>query len=292
MKIETRRLDLVTISILVIIPLVCIIVFMLPVETQRTLQVYTTVFSPVNFITAIFVHGDLQHLVGNVVVFILVGCLTYFLNKKAKRDRFLLISLLTILFVLPLVYYPLLLLLNHLIFHLELASFGLSLTVSGLIGYIIPSLTVFLGRIPDLNINQTRFFLSTVFLTGMMIVFPYVGSNFYNIAVFSATIVLAFSVGLNEFSEILKFSRTNTRNRKWAFAIFLILLLYLLLLAFLFPSEIVQSSGFVVDILAHYFGIFFGLIVPSLILKPWGSRENMLSGVELNRLTRNEPNSR
>jgi len=82
-----------------------------------------------------------------------------------------------------------------------------------------------------------------------MIAFPYIDSNFYNIAVFSATIILAFSVGLNEFSEILKFSRINTRNRKLAFAIFLILLLYLLLLAFLFPSEIVQSSGFVVDIL-------------------------------------------
>lgn len=265
MKIETRRLDLVTISILVTVPLVCIIVFMLPVETQRTLQAYTTVFSPVNFITAIFVHGNLQHLVGNVAVFILVGCLTYFLNKKAKRERFLLISLLTILFVLPLIYYPLLLLLNYLIFHLELASFGLSLTVSGLIGYIIPSLIVFRNQIRDLNINQTRFFLSIVFLTGMMISFPYVDSNFYNIAVFSATIILAFSVGLNEFSEILKFSRTNTRNRKWASITFLILLLYLLLLAFLFPSEIVQPSGFVVDILAHHFGIFFGLIVPSLI---------------------------
>ena len=94
---------------------------------------------------------------------------------------------------------------------------------------------------------------------------PYIDSNFYNISVFLATSILAFLVGIKEFSEILKFNQRNIKNRKKTFAIFLILLVYLGLLALLFPSEIMQSSGFIVDILAHYFGVFFGLIVPTLL---------------------------
>ena len=239
--------------------------FLLPEEIQHKLQVNVTVFNPLTFITAMFVHGNPEHLVSNVSVYFLVGYLSYFLNNRANRDKFFLASLLMFLFVLPLVYYPFLLFLNLQFLHLQFVSRGLSLMVSGLIGFVIPSLIIFLKQIPDLKINYLRFFLSIVFLTGSLMAFSYLMSSLYNMVVFFTLIVIGFLVGVKEVSQILRFGHGNKKNTRMVLTSFLILLVYFILLPFLFPTNIVQSSGEIVDIIAHYFGVFFGLLLPYLI---------------------------
>lgn len=70
-----------------------------------------------------------------------------------------------------------------------------------------------------------------------------------------------------ELLKILDFGRKGSKEEKnKALAIFLSLSVYFFFLSFLFPANIVQSSGNIVNIFAHFSGVFFGLLFGYFVL--------------------------
>jgi hypothetical protein len=166
-------------------------------------------------------------------------------------------------------YYPFMFLLTLSVFHFGWVSFGLSLVVAGLIGLLIPSLIIFLNKELKLQINSPKLFLSLTCLTGLMIIFPYFRLEFYYLILTLSLIGLGLYLGKSEIFKIWSFigsAKRLEKGRKEAFAVLLVFFIHFVGVLLLFPSNIVQSSGMIVNIFAHYFGVFFGLFVPYYLL--------------------------
>lgn len=267
---NSRFSNYLTLSVVLgLIPLICVLVFFLPVDIQESLMVNVTILNPLTFVTSVFVHGGFEHLAGNGSVYFLVASLAYCINRKSGHERFFLYSFLAVLFVSPLLYYPILFLLNFWVFHFTFVSFGLSLVVASLIGLLIPSLIIFLNEGLELKINPQRFLLSIICLTGVLMLLPYLKLEFYNLTVLFALMILGSYIGRSELSRISQFianTKKEKRAKNGAIATISILVVYAACVALLFPTTIVQASGSIVDIFAHYFGVFFGLLVPYYLI--------------------------
>ena len=267
MRTEQKQ-ELIILSLFVLVPLVCVVVFFLPVEMQDFLKVRHDSVNPLVFITSVFVHADSSHLVANVVAYLVIGALVYGISKKGKKQLYFLYSFLLVVILLPLMYHPLFIFMNHLIFHLSYVSCGLSLIVGGLIGLIIPSLGALFNQEPSLKVNWPIFFLASVFLTGSVVIFPYLSSKLYDVTVFVLLTAIGVFLFSRELLKILNFGRKGSKeDKKRALGIFLSLSVYFFFLSFLFPANIVQSSGNIVDIFAHFFSVFFGLLVGYFMLE-------------------------
>lgn len=267
MRTEQKQ-ELIILSLFVLVPLVCVIVFFLPVEMQDFLKVRHDSVNPLAFITSVFVHADSAHLVANVVAYLVIGALVIGISKKGKKQLYFLYSFLLVVILLPLMYHPLFIFMNNLIFHLSYVSCGLSLIVGGLIGLIIPSLGALFNQEPSLKVNWPIFFLASVFLTGSVVIFPYLSSKLYDVTVFVLLTVIGVFLFSRELLRILNFGRKGSKeDKKRAVGIFLSLSVYFFFLSVLFPANIVQSTGNVVDIFAHFFSVFFGLLVGYFMLE-------------------------
>ncbi len=137
---KPERNTLAILLILAIIPIICSAVFLLPQSIQDDLKLNTQNTEALTVITSTFVHADINHLLGNIVVFEVFGFLLLFINRVSLNIKFLLASLLAIIFLLPIFYNIAFIWLANTLFSNNLSSFGLSTLVSGLIGLLVPSL--------------------------------------------------------------------------------------------------------------------------------------------------------
>lgn len=267
MKTEKQQ-DLLIWSVFVSIAVLCLFVFLLPTNFQELLKFRFDIWNPITFITSTFVHADISHLVANIIAYFLVGSLVIVINWKSKKQKTFFHSFLLIIFILPLSYGAIFLIMNKLILQLPFVSFGLSLVIGGLLGLVIPSLTSLSQCEPRLELNWSMFFLSSVCLTGSVAIFPYLSSILYNLAVFSLLTIVGILVIINELFKIVDFGRKGNREKKVkAFTFLLILSFYFVFLSFLFPETIVQTSGNIVNTFAHFFGVYFGLTIGYLVLQ-------------------------
>lgn len=264
-----KRLDAVDVTILlmlVCVPLICIGVFFLPVDIQNSLVMRSDSLNPLTFITSIFIHGTAEHLIGNIVVFLMVSTILYVVNKLSQGERFFLLSLVLIVLLLPLFYGIVFLILNNVYFPFSFSSFGLSLVDSGLIGLVVPTLMYLLSRESSLRVNKSRFFCLCFCFTSTVILLPYAWASFYVVTLLFLLVGLGILLGAKEMLEIRNLAKMGSKKGKFkALLVFFSLLTYFIFLVVLFPSNILQSPGKITNIFAHYFGVFFGLFVGMLI---------------------------
>ena len=268
MKTEKEQ-ELLTLLLVILIPLLCVLVFFLPVETQDFLKARYDNLNPLTFITSVFVHADVLHLVANVGTYLMISALVYVINKKAKRQAFFLCLFLIVVVLLPLLSHAFFVFLNKAILHVPFVSCGLSVVVGGLIGLIIPSLGALFNQEPNLKVNWPIFFIGSVFLTGSVVIFPYLHLELYDMTVLHAMhACMGIFLFARESLKILDFGRKGSKeDKKKASGIFLSLAVYFLFLTFLFPAKIVQPSGNIVNIFVHFLGVFFGLLFGYFMLQ-------------------------
>lgn len=266
MKPERNTLGI--LLILIIIPLVCLAFFLLPQDAQNGMKLNTQNTDAITVITSTFIHGDVNHLLGNIVVFELFGFLLLLINRVSLNTKFLLASLLAIIFLLPIFYNISFVLLANALFLNNLSSFGLSTLVGGLIGLLVPSLVFMFKAELKKPMFVALFFMGLFFLTGSIIIYPYL-SNTWSILFF----LLLFSLGtcllFFPFYKAIGYGiRLNGKSEIKRIAIVSIsIFLLFTFLSGLFPTNIVQENGkSIVNIFAHYFGVFFGLTIPSAYL--------------------------
>jgi membrane associated rhomboid family serine protease len=258
-----RRLeckDFVMLMIVTVVSLICVLVFILPLVLQNALKVRHSIFDPVRYITASFVHGDVQHLAFNLVFFAFFTLVLYYISKKAGKERLLFCSIPLMFLLLPLLNYSLLYYGG--IFRTIEYGFGLSLTDSGIIGLTIPFLTYYFR-------SRIEKFRSLLFVISMaLLTFSLILSSLSNTFLLTAvSLVSGLGCGFLVFPTVLIFMNRSLRlraTRLEAYIALLALVFYFPSVASLFPAIIVSERG-VTDILSHYIGLLFGIIPFSLL---------------------------
>lgn len=261
--------DFILIAVVIIVVMSCIIVFFLPLEIQDLLKVRHKIFNPVTYLTASFVHGNLEHLGLNLIVFILFAFSLYFINRRVGRQKFFLYSILAMFVVLPLISYTLLFGIG--IYQSIEFGFGLSLVDSGLIGVTVPSLVLFF-RDKIEEFSSYMFSLSMTLLTFCLVILPFSSSQLF-LLIFCA--LSGFLIGMREFRRIMKFMiesfKQGRRTRLMESSILLYTLFsYAISILGLFPFNIVLQGG-LTDIISHYIGLLFGIFpfsIYSIVVHP------------------------
>lgn len=248
------------IAIVSTVSIVCIGVFLLPLEIQNMLKVRHAIFNPLTYITASFVHDDLQHLGFNLFGFILFTFLLYSINKKVSKQKIFFYSLLMMFVVLPLLNYGLLF--YSAIYKSIEFGHGLSLVGSSIIGFTVPSLILFFkGRLE--KFNPMLFLLSMSLLTLCLIFLPYAtSSSQLLLSVFCA--ILGFVFGMLEFRKIWRFVAESFKQRDRtrmieSYMVVVTLWFYFVSILSLFPPNIASQIG-ITDIISHYIGLLFGIV--------------------------------
>lgn len=259
---KLQRLDLAILVIFIGMTICCIAVFLLPTDVQVTLKANTTNPNPLAWFTSTFVHENNSHLISNLVVLLISGMSLFALNKNSKR--FLFISVLLVIFGLPFIFGA--------IFQLVCSFYGwilvydgLSTVVSGLLGLIVFSfISYFKEELQTPKYNWICF-LSILLLTFSTISFAYI-VDLYSFSLFLTTFIAGFALLFLTFRKVFFMTKIDLKQEKKKIAIGLgVLFVYVILIAMAFPSNILQSTG-IVNILAHYAGLLFGMFVSLIAL--------------------------
>jgi membrane associated rhomboid family serine protease len=258
------RADLSILFVLAVVPVLCVVVFYLPLSIQYSLAAKGETLDPFRYITSGFVHGNLLHLLNNLLGFLLFGLLVFGLNKVAGSQKFLFYCLMWVIFLVPLLNGLVVFAFSDSIFKGALSgySIGLSLIAGGVMGLVVPSILSLLHVELENKVFRGALFLGLLMLSGSFIIFVYLGSSlFWRIFFGTLTVVGVLLVCLS-FSIVIR----NVRRgfNQWIFMklslVIFALLLYFSLMPWLFPAQIVIPNLGVVNIFAHYFGVSFGML--------------------------------
>ncbi|MBC7129710.1 rhomboid family intramembrane serine protease [Candidatus Bathyarchaeota archaeon] len=252
--------DIMVFTFFALVSALCFIVFLLPIEVQELLKARSDNWNLLTFFTSTFVHANFEHLVGNVLAFLLLGFIVYGLNRESNCEKGFIISMFLAISLLPFIYNLSFVLLANIIIGQPLVSCGLSTVIAGIIGLIIPSLIIFLRDMLQEKRSDLYFSSSLIFLTGSAIAFPYINFGAYNLTVFITTLTVGLALLLHVAGKLLNFAKQNLNAKKKLVTASIAILFYYTFLFSLFPSNIVMPQGNIVNIFAHYIGVFYGII--------------------------------
>ena len=225
------------------------------------LKVRHAIFNPLTYVTASFVHDDLQHLGSNLLGFILFTFLLYYISRRVSKQKFFFYSLLMVFVVLPLLNYGLLYYFR--IWKSIEFGYGLSLVGSGSIGLTVPTLTLFFqGRLKEFS---SIFFFISFFLFTFCFIIPSIETSLLYLLLLVLCGISGLMLGKSEFAEILRFASSSGQKEKLMelFIVIFTLGFYFFSVVCLFPADIVSQGG-IIDIVSHYIGLLLGIVLPFL----------------------------
>jgi membrane associated rhomboid family serine protease len=272
MKRGFKRVDLYVFGLFALISVSCVIIFLLPADMQELLMARSDDWNLLSFWASTFVHSNFEHLLGNVTSFFLLGFIVFDINRKSGREKEFLWSLIIAILVLPFIDNISFMLLANFIGR-TVVSCGLSTIVASLAGLIVPSLGIFLREPLQNERNTLCLLVSFMLLTGSSIAFPYVDSNFYNLMVFVATLVFGLILLIHVGKKLVNFAKLNQNARKTIITASITVIVYFILIFGLFPSKINMPEGGIVNIFAHYVGVFYGIITGIYTLNVFPGRK-------------------
>ncbi|MEM1717043.1 MAG: hypothetical protein QXN24_05440 [Candidatus Bathyarchaeia archaeon] len=259
MKWEVTLAEIMIMAYFALVSILCVIIFILPVNVHESLKVRSDRWNFLVFFTSIFVHSDLEHLLGNILAFHLLGSIVYKINQKSNREKRLFVSFLLAISLLPLIYNALFVLLTIFVIRQPLVSCGLSIVVAGILGLVVPSLGIFLKEILQNERDAGYFLISLMFLTASAIT-AYTGNGAFQLAFFAVTFTVGSTLLLYVGRKMVNsVNQSLNAKRKISFASITIAI-YFVFLSFLFPSNIITPEGNIVNIFAHFVGVFYGII--------------------------------
>jgi len=270
---KLKTIDYIPISVVVFVSMTCVVVFLIPPELQNALKAKHSVFNPIAYITASFVHTDLQHLGFNLAFFALFTFILYFIGKMAGKERLFIYSVPIMFLLLPLFSYSLLHYIG--IFRQMEFGFGLSLVDSGMIGLTVPMLTLFFKARAE-RFRSLPFIASMVFFTFSLILVA--SSRDLMLTVLSTLLAVLF--GALTFPAVFRFLHKSFGQKAILPESYLVIgafVAYFFTIPSLFPSTIISEGG-ITDILSHYIGLMFGIGTFSILAVPYRSLRLLVRG--------------
>ncbi len=260
MKGKSHITNYLIITLIIIIPLACVLLSLLPVEVQRSLMLQTGEWNPLTFFTSIFIHINQDHLSGNIASFLIISILLYLVNWKAGSTHMLLTLMLLTIFLIPFTYNISFNFYTTFIIRESFISCGLSTAVAGLLGLTIPSLRVFLTKTVQNNFTLNYFALSLILLTISVITLSRILEVICMI-IFITTLACSIILLLKTHQPITRLFKKDLYSKLIILATLLTLTVYYLLVYFFFPANIVTVEGSIIDVVGHLTGLFSGIVI-------------------------------
>jgi hypothetical protein len=92
--------------------------------------------------------------------------------------------------------------------------------------------------------------------------------------VFVATLVFGLILLIHVGKKLVNFAKLNQNARKTIITTLITVTVYFILIFGLFPSKITMPEGGVVNIFAHYVGVFYGMTTGIYTLNVFPKRKN------------------
>jgi len=258
---------------LLIIPLIIVLVFYLPADIKTVLKFDLSSFNILTLYTiytAIFIHQNFNHLLGNIIVYYLSAVLSYILSILSRSEKWLIKShLLLFLIIPPLTHFSLILRYGN----IPARSYGFSGIASGILGLSQVSVLVLLNKSGVINKDGVRKLASIILLINVLLIFcryqqflPYIYQQSYLILipVFLLTVIIINIYMLSK--EIASQNLTLREITCFALSCILILFTFICIVLCVFPIEVVTEFGRR-DIVAHYIGLILGFCLSFLLFK-------------------------
>jgi len=253
--------------IFLIIPLIIILAFYLPADIKTVLKFNLSSFNILTLYTiytAIFIHQDFNHLLGNIIVYYLFTVLSYILSISFRSEEWLIKSyLLLFLTIPPLTHFSLILRYGN----IPAQSYGFSGIVSGILGLSQVSVLVLLNKSSVIKDGGGNF-VYIILLSDFLLIFcryqqflPYIFQQFYPILIPIFAVII-----INVYKLIKKIVFRDLTFRNLTLSCIVILLSFVGIMQFVFPIEIVTEFGRT-DIVAHYIGLILGFCLSFFLFK-------------------------
>lgn len=270
--------DYIILALIIIIPLTCFILSLLPVDVQGSLMLQTGVWNPLTLFTSIFIHLNQLHLSSNIISFLIISIILYLVNWKAGATSILLKLMLLTIFLIPVVYNIFFNFYATLIIRESFTSCGLSIAVAGLLGLTIPSLRIFLIKPVQDNYILNSFTFSLLMLTLTVISLPRIFDPLCLI-IFIGSLALSL-IFLSKSRRLLAdLFKKDFYSKLIILVTLLTLTVYYTLTYFLFPADIFVFEDVVIDVTAHLAGLLSGIVLGLTAVWDFKNRLNLsLSG--------------
>ena len=248
--------------------LICIIIFILPSAWQEKLAYSVSTINWWNWFTYIFVHESMQHLLGNLIIYLIAISFVYWI--LVDKDRALIPKMiLYILIIIPLITLIFTSIVTY--FHLIPPITGYSRGFSGVVAGILGLLGVCIAKRIQIKMNYNKNLWAFYYISIFMIV-PALALMIWNIT-WKGTILILIIWILMLISFIFTIGKKHNlqKNHKidWNNSIKISIGIMILLIGMvqLVPPAIKQPNGSIVNILAHLIGFVSGFCIAFLVLK-------------------------
>ncbi|MEM2109692.1 MAG: hypothetical protein QW327_04315 [Candidatus Odinarchaeota archaeon] len=262
---QRRLVNYLIILLIIIIPVACILLFLLPDEIKQLLMLRSGDWNPLTFFTSIFIHLNQLHLVSNIISFLVISNIIYMINWKTSMEKKILKLMLLTIILIPFIYNILFNIVTTFILHDSFISCGLSTAVAGLTGLTIPSLRVFLTE-PIQNSSTSNYFSMSLTLLTISIITVSRILELLFLTIFIITLACSLILILKIQQPITTLIKKDLYMKLRFLVTILALVIYYTLVYLLFPANIVTLEGSVIDVLAHLTGLFAGIGLGTYIL--------------------------
>jgi len=255
---EFEMLDRSQATILFLPVIVCVLLYIVPIPNKDQLQFSFENPNPLSIYTQVFIHGDLGHLTGNLVSYSFL-ILSNIILFTSTRETKLLNKYSTIIFlILPIVHALTWNIITYTLFERYFGVIGISSIISAYAGLLI-SYSIRAYKVTNIAFDISKLFLATLFLIADIIFASYFKpQSFYILAV-----LVTFALFLHYIKSPFTLIYRHYKSKKSPEIpiITASLIIGLVFISAAFPSEFV-SGGQVTNILTHYVGLVFGLLLP------------------------------
>lgn len=237
---------------------------------NKTFALYTAKPSIITVYFSNFAHSNLNHLMNNILFYILIFSLIFIFNKllniRSKNEFHFDICFIFLIAPCIISFSNILLNPNN----NTNAFLGFSGINSALNGYLSALFVVFLYSKAKLKLVNIYAFLSVIIFNLIILgLFVYnVKTEFILVLVLMMLISLAFiKKDLKQIISLLKIYEKKTSNVKIYYSlmviiIFCVTIIIISLWLLMFPSTIVLENGNKINIIGHYIGYCTGILVP------------------------------
>jgi|Deesub1362B_J571_1020462.scaffolds.fasta_scaffold00997_5 hypothetical protein len=248
-----------------ILPGILVLIYSLPPDMKESFTLIVSNPTILTMFLSHYTHLEYKHFLSNIITYFLIIFLIF--NVETNKKIFYVSSFL-IFIILPFVSS-----LSNIIFTPNIPKIsGFSAIVSGLIGYFIFAVYNYLKKVSTLSVKAE--FFSFLILVNLSIVGIINLGTPIHIKVLLAVISIVFLlINLKTMQKIsihylkkLKELVNHPPILSYRVGVFVIAIVYLFSLPNLIPSEIRRGTN-LINILAHYVGFCFGVIVPSVMEK-------------------------
>ena len=238
----------------------CLLLYLAPIPNKTWLHFTFENPNPLLMYISPLTHLNQTHLVGNLVSYLFLAHTNIILFALTRENRLLIRYAAATFIALPIVYAMLWNIFTYTFYDTHFGSVGFSTIVSAFAGIQISYSTLAYRKATPIEYNQPNLFLATLILVAGTITGAYFKPELLYI-VAGVCMALLFLYYARE--PLSSFHKYNTRLIPEFTLVTEALLLGLLFVVLGFPGTLVVS-GVVINILGHWVGLLWGLLLPQI----------------------------